>query len=84
MKSYDLETITGRQLQAARVLAGLTADSLARAATVGIATLRRAEARGSDPISMTTNNARAVVQALENAGVVLFGRNGGGPGVRLK
>jgi hypothetical protein len=84
MRSPDPKTITGRQLQAARVLAGLTAQELSSASSVGIATLRRAEARAEGPITMTPNNVLAVIKALENAGVVFVAQNGGGPGVRLR
>jgi len=84
MGSFDLKTLTGRQLQAARVLAGLTAEELARASSIGLATIRRAEAKGEEVVSMTANNVGAVARALEAAGVVFVARNGGGPGARLK
>jgi hypothetical protein len=84
MASHDTKKITGRQLQAARVLAGLTAQELAHAASIGVATLKRAEARGEADVTMTANNLSAVVRALEKAGIALIERNGGGPGVRLK
>ena len=84
MKSYDPKNITGRQLQAARVLVGLKADELAQAAGIGIATIRRAEARGAEGVAITANNLAALVRALDEAGVVLVEPNGGGLGVRLK
>ena len=84
MESRDLIRITGRQLQAARVFVGLTAEALARSSSVGVATIRRAEAKGDSPVTMTTNNIFAVVRALDEAGVVFVAQNGGGPGVRLK
>jgi transcriptional regulator with XRE-family HTH domain len=84
MKSYDPKHITGRQLQAARVLAGLRAEDLAKAAGIGLATVRRAESRGGETVVMTANNLAALIRALDEAGVLLLERNGEGPGVRLK
>lgn len=75
--------ITGRQIAAARVMAGMDQKSLASAANVSVATLRRMEA-SPGPASGLANNVAAVLRALEEAGVEFIPENGGGPGVRLK
>lgn len=74
---------TGRQLRAARVLAGLTADQLAKLSGVSLNTIKRAEA-ADGAYSMMPANLRAITQALGNQGVVCFGRDEhGGEGVRM-
>jgi hypothetical protein len=55
---------------------------LAAAASVGVATIRRAEAEDDVP-STTTANRKAIQSALEAAGIEFIPENGGGPGVRL-
>lgn len=75
--------ITGSQLRAARAFLRWSADDLARAANVGVATVRRAEA-DDGPVNMMPNNISAIRQALEDAGVEFIPENGGGPGVRLR
>jgi hypothetical protein len=60
-----------------------SAEDLAREATLGIATIKRAEAAQNET-SMTTANDLSVRRALEAAGVEFIDENGGGPGVRLK
>ena len=75
--------ITGAQLRAARGLLRWTAQELADAAQLGVATVRRAES--VDGLStITTANAAALRSALEQAGVEFIGENGGGAGVRLR
>ena len=73
--------ITGTQIRAARALLGITAQELADAAAVGVATVRRAET--ADSPATTPANLKAMQLALESAGVTFIDRNGGGPGVRL-
>jgi hypothetical protein len=73
--------ITGAQMRAARGLIRWSADHLARAAKLGIATIRRAEAVDGE-LPITLANADAIRRALESAGVEFT--NGGQPGVRLK
>ena len=75
--------ITGLQLRAARALLRWTAQDLADAARLGVATVRRAEAVDGTP-SLTEANAAALRSALEAAGVAFIDENGGGPGVRLR
>jgi transcriptional regulator with XRE-family HTH domain len=77
-----MNTITGAQIRAARALIRWSAEDLASAASVGIATIRRAEAEDGLPTT-TTANLKAIRHALEAAGVEFIPENGGGPGVRL-
>jgi transcriptional regulator with XRE-family HTH domain len=75
--------MTGAQLRAARALLGWTAQQLADASGVGVATIRRTE--GADgTVRMITANVAAIERALEAAGVELIKPNGGGVGVRLR
>jgi hypothetical protein len=80
MKSGPL---TSAQIRAARALVRWRAEDLARASSVGVATIRRAELTDGET-SMTAANDLAVRAALEAAGVEFIDENGGGPGVRLK
>ncbi len=75
--------LTSRQIRAARGLLRWSAEDLAREATLGLATIRRAEGAENET-SMTLANDLAVRQALESAGVEFIDENGGGPGVRLR
>ncbi|MBZ9600489.1 helix-turn-helix domain-containing protein [Phyllobacterium sp. KW56] len=79
----EINQITGRQIAAARALTGLGQVELAVQAHISAPTLRRMEAAGNAPIS-PSNNLRAVVSALESAGVIFVPENGEGAGVRLK
>jgi hypothetical protein len=74
--------ITPAQIRAARALVKMTADELAERASVGRATVRRAE--GDGRVSTSPVVLRALRAALEAAGVEFIPPNGGGPGVRLK
>jgi hypothetical protein len=60
-----------------------SAEELARASSVGLTTIRRAELAKS-LTSLTTANDLAIRRALEEAGVEFIDANGGGPGVRLR
>ena len=71
------------QVRAARALLRWSAEDLARASAVGVATIRRAELREGET-SMTAANNLAVRLTLEEAGVEFIDENGGGPGVRLR
>lgn len=57
---------------------GISAGELAKAATIGLATVRRAEAVEGVP-TVTPNNLAAIQRALEAAGVEFIDR-----GVRLR
>jgi hypothetical protein len=71
---------TGRQLQAARVLAGYDRTQLAAAAGVAAVTVKRLELQ--DRISATTSTVDALERALARAGVELL--DDGRPGVRMR
>jgi hypothetical protein len=75
--------LTGAQIRAGRALVRWTLDDLAKAAKVGLQTVRRAEASDGE-VKMLANNEAAIRAALESAGVEFIDENGGGPGVRLK
>lgn len=82
MKSNDFKNITNAQIRAARALINISAQELANMASVGVATIRRAElSNGQTNMSAVVEN--AVVAALANAGVEFIPENGGGAGVRL-
>lgn len=70
-----MEKITGGQIRAARALLRLTAQELADLASVGVATVRRAEAEDGE-ISATEANANAIRRALEARGIHLLDGNG--------
>jgi transcriptional regulator with XRE-family HTH domain len=72
--------VTGRQLAAARALASLDQETIAKAANISVGTLRRMEATDG-PASGYPNNVAAVIAALEKAGVEFLDD---GQGVRLK
>ena len=71
---------TGRQLQAARVLAGYDREGMSKAAGISSPTLRRLEQQAK--ISAHTSTVEALETALAKAGVELL--NGDRPGVRLR
>jgi len=75
--------LTSAQIRASRGLLRWSAEDLARAAALGLATIKRAEGAESET-PMTTANDLAVRRALEAAGVEFIDENGGGPGVRLR
>lgn len=73
--------ITAAQCRAARGLTNWTQDDLAKAAKVGIVTVRQFEAGNAEP----RNSTLAVIsQAFEAAGIEFIPENGGGAGVRLR
>lgn len=78
----DKKLVSG-QIRAARALLRWSALDLARASSVGVNTIRRAEVAESGT-SLTAANELAVRRALETAGVEFIDENGGGAGVRLK
>ena len=79
----DKERPTGRQIAAARTLAGLSQPDLAAKANISTPTLKRMEASEGPAVGMA-NNVEAVRRALESAGVIFVAENGEGPGVRLR
>lgn len=82
LQSDDMKDITGAQMRAARALVRWSAKDLAKAASVGVATVRRAESEDGIPPT-TLANRNAIRGALEAAGIEFISENGGGPGVRL-
>ncbi len=72
--------MTPSQCRAARGLLGLSQEEVAKAASVGLSTLKNFEAGKSAPMQ---NNLQAIQRALEAAGVQFIPENGGGAGVRL-
>ena len=81
--SPERAPLTSAQLRAGRALIRWSAEDLARASSVGLTTIRRAELTDAKT-SMTAANDLAVRRALEAAGVEILDENGGGPGVRLR
>jgi transcriptional regulator with XRE-family HTH domain len=77
------KSLTGAQIRSARALLKWSAQDLAQYSSLGVNTIRRAEAADDMP-SLTTANDLAIRRALESAGVEFIDENGGGPGVRLK
>jgi transcriptional regulator with XRE-family HTH domain len=75
--------LTSAQIRAARSLIRWTADELAAASALSVATIRRAELKESET-ALTAANDLATRRALETAGVEFIEENGGGPGVRLR
>jgi hypothetical protein len=71
------------QIRAARSLIRWTAEDLASASALSVATIRRAELKEA-ATALTAANDLAVRHALESAGVEFINENGGGPGVRLR
>jgi transcriptional regulator with XRE-family HTH domain len=71
------------QIRAARALLGWRQDDLARAADVGIATIRRIEIlRG--PVTGYVSTQLSIQQAFERAGIRFIDADGsGGIGIRL-
>ncbi len=78
-----MKSLSGAQIRAARALVRWSAGDLARAAALGVNTIRRAELV-DDRTSMTAANDLAVRRAVEAAGVEVIDEDGGGPGVRLR
>ncbi|TXN34152.1 transcriptional regulator [Methylobacterium sp. WL30] len=76
-------TITGAQLRAARAFLRWTAQEVADASRLGVATVRRAELQDG-PLSITAANAEAIRRALEAAGLEFIPENGGGAGIRFR
>ena len=73
---------TGNQLKAARALAGLSQTQLATAAGINVTTISAMEGKGSATLGSGLDTIKAVMDALDAAGVEIL--NHGQPGVRLK
>ena len=75
--------ISTGQVRAARALLRWTAEDLANAAEVGVATIRRMEVLDGVPAG-NVKTLVAIQQALEGAGIEFIGNPDDGPGVRLR
>jgi predicted transcriptional regulator len=79
--------ITAAQMRAARALIGMDQKTLAERAGVSLPTVQRMEA-SEGVVRGVVDTLVKVIQALEDAGVLLIGDNqvsdAGGRGVRLK
>ena len=73
---------TGWQIHEGRRLVGMSQSDLAKAASVGLAVVVRAEMAAHIPI-LTRRDSAAIQQALEAAGVE-FVQEGGGVGVQMR
>jgi transcriptional regulator with XRE-family HTH domain len=73
---------TGNQLKAARALAGLSQTQLATAADLNVTTISAMEGKGAATLGSGLDTIKAVMDALDAAGVELT--NHGQPGCRLK
>jgi ribosome-binding protein aMBF1 (putative translation factor) len=73
--------ITPDQSRMARGALNWSVETLARAASVGEATIRRFEQNRAVPIPATVS---AIERALEAAGIEFIPKNGGGAGVRMR
>lgn len=68
LKSDDINEITGAQIRAARAVLRWSARDLAAQASIGIATISRAEAEDGVP-STTPANLKAIRRAFEEMGI---------------
>lgn len=73
---------TGNQLKAARALAGLDQITLAEMAKISPNTISAMEKRGAETLTSGLDTIKAVMDALDAAGVELL--NHGRPGCQLK
>jgi hypothetical protein len=80
---FDPTKLTGTLLKAARALSGLSAETLAEEAKVGLRTIRRAEIAGEETVDLTDAVTESIIAALEKH-VQFIPENGGGLGVRMK
>ena len=82
-RSTAKSALVSAQIRAARALIRWSAEDLARASSVGLTTIRRAELTDRQT-SLTAANDLAIRNALEAAGVEFIPENGSGVGVRLR
>ncbi|MCJ2041684.1 transcriptional regulator [Methylobacterium sp. J-059] len=83
MSQKDHSTVSGRQIAAARTLVAMGQAELAAAASISVPTLKRMEASEGAAAGMA-NNVKAVIAALEAAGLEFIPENGGGAGIRFR
>ncbi len=75
--------ISSAQIKAARALLSWTAQRLADASEVGVATIRRMEVMKGVPAG-NIKTLSAIQAALEGAGIEFIGSPNDSPGVRLR
>ena len=75
------DQISPAQMRAARALLGWNQQQLARAARVGLSTIKDAEIGKRTPMMQ---NSRSIQKTLEDGGVEFTPGNGHGPGVRFR
>ena len=75
--------ISSAQIKAARALLNWTAQRLADASDVGVATIRRMEVMEGVPAG-NIKTLSAIQAALEQAGIEFIGSPNDSPGVRLR
>lgn len=75
--------ISTAQVRAGRALLRWTAQDLANASNVGVATIRRMEVLDGVPMGQV-RILMSIKEALEKAGIEFIGTPDDGPGVRLK
>jgi transcriptional regulator with XRE-family HTH domain len=75
--------ITSEQIRAGRALIKWSADDLAEASGVGIATIRRFESASGTPAGQL-RILESIKKTLEKAGIEFIGTPDDRPGVRLK
>lgn len=82
--SFKPEKLTGTHLRAARALVGMTGEELAEETSLGLSTIRRAEAVDEFP-QITKANAALLVKTFEAKDVVFLDDDAdGGIGVRKR
>lgn len=79
---FGMRVLLSEQIKAARVLLGWDQAELAAHAQLGVATVKRIEARPG-VVGGTMDTVVRMKRALEDAGVEFIGGPGDGPGVRL-
>lgn len=78
----SIRKVSIRQIKAARALLGWSQDDLADRSGVSSPTVKRLEASDGD-IGGRLETQKALLSALQEAGVEFIPENGGGVGVRL-
>ncbi|MGY6709023.1 MAG: helix-turn-helix transcriptional regulator [Rhizobiaceae bacterium] len=79
----QLHRISNRQVKAARALLGWSQADLALASGVSEPTVKRLECR-EGLLGGRADTGDKIVNALEEAGIIIVEQNGQGPGVRLR
>lgn len=82
VEKHKMSLSTGNQLKAARMLAEMSQEDLAKETGLNPNTIRNLEAAGGNFLSGRADTIRRVAQVLEARGIEFL--NGGNPGVRLR